>query len=181
MKLLTKFGLHVLLWALMFFYFVFAPDLFTLLFAKNGKPLQVVTTLPVESDRIHLVVEDLVPHVKDGENVYELYGWALIIPEEGLLPASFTREVILISNERNYHFSARSGYRSPDLPSELAGANIDFNTLGFSALIAEDAIKPGEYRVGIVFRDPATGSAFYWDKPASYLIKTPNTLTWKRK
>ncbi len=180
-KTFTKIMPHLLFWTLMTLYFVFAPDVFTRIFIQNGKPLQIDASIPAESDRIHLVIEDLVPYVKDGENLYELMGWSLMVPEGGISPELFVREIILVSNERKYLFSARTGRREPDLPSEFKGMDINFDTLGLSVLIAEDAIKPGEYRIGVVFRNTSNGSVFYWDKPVYYLVKTPNTLSLERK
>lgn len=181
MKFFTRPGPHLLLWSLMLAYFFLAPDVFARFFVKNGTPVQVNNTLPYESDRIHFRVEGLVPVVKDGEDLLELYGWALMVPEDARQSDVLLRELVLISGTRNYYFSMIAAPRNPDLPDELAGVNVDPQTLGFRALIFEDAIRPGEYRVGMVFRDPKTGSAFYSDKPATYLVKTPNTLTWRRK
>jgi hypothetical protein len=181
MKLFARFGPHVLVWGLMFAYFIFAPDVFARFFARHGKPIQINNTLPAESGRIHFLVEGLVPVIKDGEELYELYGWALMVPENSLRAATAGRELVLISEAGNYYFPVDSTARNPELPEELAGVDVDRQTLGFRVLLFEDTIRPGEYRVGMVFRDPATGSAFYSDKPATYLVKTPNTLTWRRK
>jgi hypothetical protein len=181
MKALAKIWLHILLWVLIFFYFVFAPDLLTLVFARNGKPLQIDGGIPAESDRINFVIEDLVPYVKDGEDLYELIGWAFITPEQGISSDLFVPEILLVSNERTYSFSVRTGYRKPDLPRKFTDLDINFDRLGLSVLIAGDAIKPGMYRIGVVFRNASDSSAFYRDKPVYYLVKTPNTLRFERK
>jgi len=181
LKMVVRFRWHALLWAVMFFYFIFAPDLYTLVFTQNGKPLQVDTPIPAESDEINFVIEDLVPYVKDGENLYELIGWSFIIPEEGVSTDLFVREIALVSTEKTYFFSVRSGHREPELPEKFADIHIKFDTLGLSALIAEDTIRSGKYRIGMVFRNTTDGSAFYRDKPTYYLIKTPNTLHLERK
>jgi len=178
---IKKSWFHILLWIAMFIYFIFAPDVFTSAFARNGKPLQIDNTIPPESDRITFVIEDLESYVKDGENLYNLYGWALIVPEEVVSTNLFVREITLVSDERKYFFSVKSGYRNPGLQSKFTDAGVELETLGFSVLIAEDVIKPGEYRIGFVFRNISNGSAFYWDKPARYLVKTPNTLSLERK
>jgi hypothetical protein len=176
-----KIGLHILLWVFMILYFVFAPEIFTLAFNQNGKPVQVNASIPAESDRIHFVIEDLAPYVKDGENLYELIGWSFIVPDEGISPEVFIREIVLVSDERNYFFSVRSGRRKPDIPSRFNNIDIDLDSLGLSMLVADDMIKPGKYRIGIVFRNTSDGSAFYWDKPIYYLVKTPNTVRLERK
>jgi hypothetical protein len=179
-KFLRKYWIHLLIWVAVLFYFFFAPNLAVLLLTKNGKPLQTNAVIPAESNRITYEISDFEPYIKDGENLYNLFGWVLIAPEKGQSKDSFTRELILVSGERNYVFPITPGYRNPSLPDKLAGVDIDLNTLGFNALIAEDTIKPGKYRIGFIFKDSSGGSAFYWDKPASYLVKTPNTLRWEK-
>jgi len=167
---------HIFLWAVMFVYFIFAPDFYTLALTKNGKPLQIDTMIPAESDRIKFVVEDLVPYVKDGQSLYQLYGRAFITLPLFEVDNSFTREIVLISDKKIYFFSAKSSYRNPG----YTNSKVDLSTLGFSALIEEDTIKPGKYRIGIAFRNASTGSAFYYDKPVYYLIKTPNTIRFNK-
>ena len=162
-------------------YFLFAPDLFASVFIKNGKPLQIDVPMPSESHHINFVLEDLVPYVKDGENLYELFGWAFMHPEAGIDPGSLDPEIMLVSDERNYLFSVRSGYRKPELPEKFSDLQLNFDSLGFNALLLEDSIQPGKYRVAVVFRNTSDGSAFYRDKPVYYLVKTPNTLRLERK
>ena len=151
LKILAKIQVHIVLWILMFFYFVFAPDLFTFVFTRNGKPLQIDGDLPTESNRIHLVIENLVPYVKDGENLYELIGWSFMLPEEGISSDLLVPEIALVSDQRNYFFSARTEFRKPEIPSKFADIDINYDTLGLSVLIAEDAIKPGKYRIAVIF------------------------------
>src|ERR1044072_9771143 len=120
LKMFVKFRWHVLLWVGMFFYFIFAPDLYTLVFTQNGKPLQVDTNIPAESDEINFVIEDLIPYVKDGENLYELIGWSFIIPQEGVSTDLFVREIALISTEKTYFFSVSPEPRAAGRPQEVA-------------------------------------------------------------
>lgn len=172
---------HVLLWAAMLIYVAVAPDLFALAFTKHGRPIPSDETALIESSRIKLSIEGFEPEIKDGKQLINLYGWAFIIPDGELTINSFAREIALISDERKYFFPANIVFRNPELPSEFSDLAIDLDTLGFSAAIAEDFIKPGKYRIGIVFRDSSSGAAFYWDKPARYLIRTPNTLRLERR
>jgi hypothetical protein len=181
MKSFPKIWLHALLWVLMLFYFVFAPDLFALAFVKHGKPLQTDASIPPESDRIHLVIENLTPYRKDGEHLYELIGWSFVLPEAGSPSDLFVPEVALVSDQQNYLFSARTAFRKPEIPSKFADIDINYDRLGLSVLIAEDAIKPGKYRIGVIFRNTVDGSALYRDKPVHYLVKTPNSLRLERK
>jgi len=126
------------------------------------------------------MIDGLEPYVKGGENLYNLYGWAFIIPGNASTDL-FIREITLVSNERKYFFSVKSKYRNPELLDKFTDLQVDLDTLGFNILIAEDVIKPGKYRIGIIFRNVLDDSAFYYDKPIRYLIKTPNTLSLERK
>jgi hypothetical protein len=180
-KFLMKYGLHILLWAGMFLYFTFSPELIVRLFNEYGKPVQTKASIPAESDQIQFVVEGLLPYLKDGEDLYQLYGWAFILPEEDESLGELVRELALVADEGSYFFPIRPEYRRPDLPTKFKDLDIDFETLGFSVLIAEDILKPGTYRIGISFRNTSDGSAFYRDKPVYYLVKTPNTLRLERK
>jgi hypothetical protein len=179
-RFISRFWVHLLIWVVIVFFFVFTPDLVTLILTKNGKPLQAEAVIPAESNRITYEITGFEPYIKDGEKLYSLFGWALIVPEKGQPTDTFVRELVLVSDERKYVFPVIAGHRNPSLPDKLAGVDVDLNTLGFNALIAEDAIKPGKYRIGFIFKDNSTGSAFYWDKPASYVVKTPNTIRWER-
>lgn len=180
-QFLKKYGLHVTLWAVMFLYFIFSPQLIVRLFNKHGKPIHVNGSIPAESDQIQFVVEDLLSYLKDGETLYQLYGWGFIVPESDTASDRIVRELALVGEERNYLFAVRPEYRIPDLPGKFADLTLDFDTLGFSVLIAEDVLKPGKYRIGMVFRNVSGASAVYRDKPVYYLVKTPNTLRLETK
>jgi hypothetical protein len=181
MNYFRTFWFHILVWGTMIIYFLVAPDLFALVFTKNGKPHQTDNVIPAESDQITFVVDGLEPYVKDGEKLYKMYGWAIIAPEGGASKTLFDREIVLVSEKRRYFFSVVSEHRDPGLPGRFTDVEVDLDSLGFSFLIAEDLIEPGKYRIGMIFRDVSTGSALYWDKPVQYLIKTPNTLRLEKK
>ena len=176
MRFFRKYWFHILAWGAMVFYFLYAPDLFALVFLENGKPLATDNVIPVESDRVTFLIDGLEPYVKDGEKLYKMYGWALLVPDEETSETLFDREIVLVSEKRSYFFSVTSEHRDPGLPGKFTDLEVDLDNLGFSFLIAEDLIKPGRYRIGMIFRDISTGSALYWDKPVHYLVKTPNTL-----
>lgn len=179
LKLFQKSWFHVLILAAMLFYLVYAPALVAMNSSK-GKPLRIDVSMPAESDQISFAVEG-VGVAPQGKNLWSLYGWAFILPQEELDADSFAREIILISNERKYFFSAESIARNPSMPGYFTDRGVDLETLGFHALIMQAAIKPGKYRIGIVFRNTSDGSAYYRDKPVFYLVKTPNTLRLERK
>ncbi len=181
MKFFGKHWPHVVAWVLLLIYLHFAPALFALAFVDHGRPIQSTNDVPAESDQITFVIEGLDSDGKDGEGLHTLYGWALMRWEDDTPRDPWIREVVLISDERKYFFPAGSVYRNPELPDGFADTAVDLESLGFNALIAADTIKAGKYRIGIVFRDPQTGSSYYWDKPATYLLKTPNKLRLEAK
>ena len=163
--LLKKYWIHLLLWIAMLAYFLYAPDLVNAFLTKNGKPLQTDSPIPFDSKRISYGLMSLEPYTKDGENLYNLAGWSLMFPEEGQPAGSFEREVVLRSDEEKYVFP---------ITHVFPVANED--APGFNVLIGEDVLKPGKYRVGLIFRDRSTGEEFFWDRPVYHIIKTPNKM-----
>lgn len=178
-RFVKKYGLHILLWVLMGGYLVIAPRLFTSSLIKIGKPIRADGPFPVESKQISYSVEVVKLWPQNGERLYTLIGWAYILGQGDA--KNFKREVVLTSDRNRYVFPAKTFARQPGPESIFVKLGVDLNTLGFNAAMSEDAIQPGKYRIGIIFRDPATGAAFYSDKPARYLVKTPNTLQLKKK
>jgi hypothetical protein len=179
MKIIKKYWPHLLLWVAMIMYFIFAPDLFNRFFIKTGKPLETENTLPSASRRITFVVDALAPYAEDTEGLYSLYGWGYITPEAGETAEGFVPEIALVSDEKIYVFKGKTSYRNPGPASMFADKGVDLDDLGYEAFITGDSIQPGKYRIAMIFKNPSTGEAYYWDKPARYLIKTPNTLTLK--
>jgi hypothetical protein len=178
MRALKKYSLHLFLWLLMVSYFMYAPRFVARFFVKTGKPLQPESSMKVETSQVQFAAEGLEEFREQGERVQGVNGWAFMLPLEGVPLRGLVRELVLTSRERTYTFPVESKFYPID-PKHRYAAFIDTNTLGFTALISEDAIEPGKYRIGMSFRNPATGVSYYWDKPAHYLIKTPNTFTLK--
>lgn len=179
-KILRKYGIHIFFWILLGIYLMIAPGLFTPSLVKIGKPIQTDSLNPAESDQISFEVEQLEFRPQNGERLYNLFGWAYILGQEDAA-GRFEREIRLTSDGREYVFSAKTVARNPGPESIFAKLGLNLDMLGFSTQISEDALEPGRYRIGIIFRDPATGKAFYSDKPARYVVKTPNTLKLERK
>lgn len=180
LRFFKRYWLHILLWGLMAVYFITAPGVYARVFLKAGKPIPTDSAIPPESNRISFVVEGLEPYTQDGQSLHNLYGRAYIAPEQGQPPMDgFVREITLISDDNTYVFFVKSVHRDPGLQDLPASLGIDLDTLGFSAAISKDVIKPGTYRIGVVFRNPSTGEAYYGDKPAHYLVRTANTFTLK--
>jgi hypothetical protein len=179
MKIIKKYWLHLLLWFVMIAYFLFAPGLSARFFIKAGKPLQTESALPKASKRIVFAVDAMAPYAEGNEDLYSLYGWGYISPEDGKTVDGFIPEIALVSDNKAYVFKVRTSYRSPGPASMFANKGVKLDNLGYEAFIAGDTIQPGKYRITMIFKNPTTGEAYSWDKPARYVIKTPNTLTLK--
>ena len=179
LKFFEKSWFHILILAVMFFYLFYAPELVAM-FSAKGRPLHTEGSIPAESDQISLTVEGVEASSR-GQNLWNLYGWAFMLPQTDIDGDSFVREVVLVSDERSYFFSAEAVSRHPSMPSYFIDRGVDLDTLGFNALIMLAAIKPGKYRIGIVFRNASAGIGYYSDKPAYFLIKTPNTMKLESK
>jgi hypothetical protein len=179
LKLLKNSWYHVLMLAMMVFYLFYSPELVAR-FSTKGQPLHTDGSIPTELDQIAFVVEGVEASRRE-QDVWNLYGWAFIPPREDIHSDALVREIVLISDNRMYFFSAETVSRSPSIPSDLKDQGVDLDTLGFNTVILPAAIKPGKYRIGIIFRDTSVGTAYYSDKPACFLIKTPNTMRVERK
>lgn len=175
LQALRRYWFHLLLWLVMVLYLLFAPDVFALAFIKTGKPLQTEKRLPSESDQITFVIAGLESYMVDGISFSDLYGWAYIASEQREAAEGFVPEIALVSDKEMYFFNVKTEHRM------VADEEAEPNALVFSALIADDTIKPGKYRIGVIFRNPSTGVSYYWDKPAHYLVKTPNTLRLEKR
>lgn len=165
----------------MLVYLKIAPTVYVQYLLEKGKPLQGYNELPVDSDQIRFVVDLLNPVTPNAEDVYTLVGWAFSTKNEHMPPEKYEREIVLISDTNMYFFPIFQVIQRPDIRDAFSILGMDLTYSGFHVLIAKDAIRPGKYRVGIVFRDPSTNVAHYYDKsaygkPARYLVRTPNNL-----
>ena len=179
-RISKNYGIHILIWALMASYLLIAPGLFTPMMIKTGKPIRTDSSIPTESDQISFAVEGLGFRPQNGERLYNLFGWAFILGQ-GEAADRFEREITLTSDKKVYVFSTQTVARNPGPESIFVKLGVNLDTLGYSTRISEDALKVGRYRIGIIFRNPSTGVDFYLDKPARYLVKTPNTLRLEEK
>lgn len=160
----------------MLLYLLFAQDLHTYFFLEQGKPARVDESLPKEMKEITLKVDGLDQVILQKEELYTLWGWAFLESDTALPPHMYKREIVLTSGSKTYFFSTNSVERLgvQDAFEEL---NLDLTQSGFSTLISKDVLPLGEYRVGMIFIDPSTGSAYYSDKPRVVLLREPNGLS----
>lgn len=176
---LKKNWLHLLIWGAMFFYLLVARSLYTQFFLENGKPVRVETSPPREEPQIRLTVDSLDQTIIEKEEVYRLWGWAFSPTDPTMSPDQYEREIILASNEKVYVFPTDTVARQ-GVQDTFKDLNMDLLNSGYSTLIAKDVLPVGEYRVGIIFRDPSTGQEYYTDKPKVILKRSPNGLSLSR-
>lgn len=162
----------------MLVYLIFAPSLYIRFVLKDGKPLSVEGGIPVTSDGIKLTIDGLSPYVFDGQDLYMLSGWAFSVQEKNISPGMYERTIVLVSDSKTYHFPTETIQR-PGVQEFYKDLGMNLIDSGFRALIAKDVLQPGEYRIGIIFRDPSTELSSYSDKPRRIVLRTPNQLTLK--
>jgi hypothetical protein len=171
--------IHVLIWGTMFLYLLAAPRLYTQFFLKQGKPLRVEESIPPEEERIELSVDDLDETIVEKEEVYRLWGWAFSTADPKKSPDQYEREIVLTSDNKMYIFPTDTVERQ-GVQDTFQDLSMDLLSSGYSTLIAKDVLPIGEYRVGIIFRDPSTRQEYYYDKPKVILKRSPNGLSLSR-
>lgn len=168
---------HIVIWLAMSIYLVLAPTLHTYFFIKQGKPTGVNESLPTETEQIRFKVDGLDLIIQEGQEVYRLWGWAFSTLDVNMSPEMYEREILVVSSSNQvYAFSTNTVIR-PGVQEAFKDLNMKLRKSGFAALISRDVLPPGEYRLGIVFRDPSTGQTYYTDKPKRILVRTPNSLS----
>lgn len=174
---LKKNWIHIFIWVMMFAYIISAPRLHTNFFLSQGKPVAIRESIPTETEQIRLNVDALDLIVQDRQEVYQLYGWAFSTLDPGLSPDRYEREILLISSSQKVYVFSIVTVSRPGVQEFFKDLNMNLTESGFSTLIAKDVLPIGEYRIGIVFRDPSTGQSYYTDKPKRVLLRTPNSLS----
>ncbi len=166
--------LRIAVWVGMLLYLVFAHDLYNHFFLRTGKPVLVSAELPKRTDQIHAGIDRFEATFYDGQYSYVMIGWAFSVRDPAIPPEAYERQVILISEERNYFFSTENQPRA-DVQEVYKPLGLDLIRSGFSTMISRETIVPGVYRVGVSFHNPENGSTRY-TKLDTYLIRTPNQL-----
>jgi hypothetical protein len=172
-RFIKKNWFHILIWAAMFIYLGLAPSLYVKFVLKKGKPLPVDGTLPETSEQIKLSIDGLEPYMYEGQKIYLLSGWAFSVLDANISPDMYERLIVLVSHSKIYYFPVQTVGR-PGVQKVYKDLNMDLTNSGFRAYISKDVIQPGKYRIGIVFKNPSTGLAYYNDKPARYIIRSTN-------
>jgi len=166
--------IHVIIWAGMIIYLVFAQDLYLHFFLRNGKPILVNAELPAVTNKIKLHIDTFQPTVYGGQYLYSMVGWAFSTTDPTMRLEDYERQLVLVSDEKNYIYPINT-YPRPDVQKAYQSLGMELTNAGFSTWISQDAIQPGIYHIGVVFHDPQKGSTFY-ASTNKYLIRTPNQI-----
>jgi hypothetical protein len=171
-NVLKKNWLHLAIWSLMFIYLLAAPGVYTRNVLSNGKPIEFSQALPATTDQIRASVDRLDPMASNGQDIYNLWGWAFYLGDAD--QAAYDRLIVLQSDDRTYYFPTES-FKRPDLQLAFPDVSMDIRETGFSAYISNDVLHPGKYQVGILF-EPRKGGDNYYNLSNKILVSTPNTL-----
>lgn len=172
LDMLKKYRFHIMIWLFMLGYLTFAPYLYVRFVLKNGKPIQFQEKLPAATDLISFWVDRADPFFFQGELLYDLWGWAFLREESD--QSQYERFIVLQSDAREYYFPVQIKERT-DVQEAFPDLTIDIRSSGFSAFIAKDAIRPGSYHIGIIFRHQS-GNFIYLVVTENVLVRTANQL-----
>lgn len=176
-KILSKNWIHIVTWGMMILYFIVAPGVNARFFTQEGKSIQVNAQLPVEVNESKSFVDRI--EVYDEQNgIYQLLGWAFLTIDKNIPSSDYERLVVLRTLDKNSVFEAGT-FRRIDVQLAYNDLGMDVANSGFSALIDSNLLKPGLFRVGIIFKHILDDSAFYTD--TDFCIKrTPNKFILER-
>jgi hypothetical protein len=172
LNVLKKGGFHIVVWALMVTYVVSAPDLYVRFVLKNGKPVQLSDGLPTVTYQISFSVDRMDPMVLDGQDLFNLWGWAFLREEPD--QSQYERFIVLKSDTNTYFFQTQSADR-PDVQEAFPDLTINVLNSGFSTLISKDVIQLGSYQIGIFFKQ-SSDNAVYYVVTNKMIVRTGNQL-----
>ncbi len=158
-RIIEKYGIHILIWAVMFLYLVTAHDLYIKFFLSEsiGKPIEYNENLPTETESIASAIDNMVSVDQD---IFELNGWVLLRSDHS--NSYFEKMLVLQSNTRIYFFAVKTTSDVKKLPP-------------FSVNVSSEFLQPGIYRVGFLFRSNERNTAYY-SNTDKVIIRTPNSL-----
>lgn len=172
MNWLAKYKYYLLPWVVLLVYVLVADSLYYALFIKNGRPVYQQPEAFEAKGQINFAVDALVDFNYDGEEVYELRGWAFT-PEITDLKNAKT-QIVLRSVHENLVFD-RTIWRRPHLNEAMPEFAMDLTDAGFRVVISKFALDIENYQVGILITDKTTGEQ-YFQLTGSYVERTPNRL-----
>ncbi len=133
--------------------FLFGPKILNLIKGEKVAENSPASFLQFVTDQGRSYVDGLEDEFVDGKHQKTLWGWAFLTSDKNLSPADFTRSVVLISEETAYIFDVRNVARS-GVETHFADLKMNLANSGFSVTFSEDMLMEGEYRIGILFKNP---------------------------
>lgn len=167
---------HLLIWAAMAAFTIFAPALHYRWFTAEGRSTEFTGPLPKATSKGDFQIQELSTVTRLGEPLYRLTGWAYIRLDPRLTPADYTRRLLLHSEARSYVYPITQVIR-PKLNKVIEDSPVDLKTAGFYASIAVDSLKPGSYRVSLLFTHPSGKT--YLLRTGRTIVRTLNTVEMK--
>lgn len=169
-NLFQKKWIHIFIWIMMLIYVATAPTIYTRFILNEGKPAPVNENLPQPTDQISYSVDRL-DFIK-GQGLYNLWGWSFFRGDPD--QAAYERWIVLQSDAQTYYYLSES-FKRPELQSAFEDVNIDLTNAGYSAHISKYAIKPGTYKIGLLFKHKTSGE-LYFVVTNKLIIRTPNQI-----
>jgi len=97
--------------------------------------------------------------LSDAPNVFFLHGWGFPVDQDVPLD-QYRRQVVLFDKFAIPHLLDATPRSRPDVQEAYAGLGRDVALSGFTARIPASILPPGVYRLGLLYTDGASSSAF---------------------
>jgi hypothetical protein len=164
---------HFLIWSLLLIYVFSANRLYIQYFLKNGKPERADILLPAESTGITYKITDLEPVRIDGENLYQLRGYAFFAAH----PLQENKiSIILSTPSHNLVFPTKAA-EHPNMIASYKGFKKGMEGAEFRLLLSEQVLDPGVYQIGILLEGTSGGNQGFITT-GSTIKRTPNTINY---
>jgi len=171
-----NFWLHILIWSIAILYFFLSPT-FHRHFLNNTNSQIVLDNLSAKiTNEGKIYIDGL-----DSENIsrsskFKLWGWAFLTDDRYLSIDDYNRAIILFSDDEIYQYPVISTERLgvQDFFSDL---NMDLINSGFYTYLTKETIKPGLYKIGMIFETKNGVAKLLWS--SNYIEKTNNFISLK--
>jgi hypothetical protein len=149
---------HLIFWLLLIVYFFSSNSIYNSFFLKNGKPVEVNPKLPPESSSILFKIDYFRPIRYQGENLYEMRGYALNSATTDT--GDYKINIVLHSPDKELMFATIPEKRM-DIDPILKKFKKSYKLCGFKLLLSKHVLDIENYQVYIVLEDAQTGSPTY--------------------
>jgi hypothetical protein len=165
---------HFIACAVLIVYVFAANPLYVRFFLKDGKPLSSQVVLPADSKGVIYHLGEQIQSLRiNGQDLYELKGYAFFQSnheQENIIT------IVLSSATRNTAFATRT-VALPNMIESYPGYTKGMDHAEFSLLLAQNALSPGTYHIGILLQNK-NGAGQSYVLTGGSIKKTPNTLSY---